>query len=92
MKKVHYHRNFLNNEEHGGTAFVEASIEEAHDTSKGHFEAMLSIADCSRVVSLDFCVYSAEQADQARAKIARLRRAVVAFEKVLLAQLDGVKE
>lgn len=91
-KRVHYVRTFLNNEEHGGTAFVEASIEEAHNTSKGYFEAALNIADCNRVVSLDFCAYSPKQAYQAREKIARLRRTIVAFEKVLLVQLDGVSD
>lgn len=86
-----YTRLFLNSEDHGGTAFIEAIIPnvETHGDSK-HVDAELKIADCSRVVSLDFSVWGKDQVDDARQKIARIRRAVVAFEKVLCAQLDEI--
>lgn len=93
-KRTHYSRLFLNQEEHGGIALVESTIEEigqGRDGSK-HFEASLTIGDCNRTVTLDFSVYSSERADEHRQKITRLRRAIVAFEKVLIAQLDEVSK
>lgn len=85
-----YQRSFLNTEEHGGTAFVEAIVPYASAYgSKGEksVDASLKIADCNRHIEIDFSVYTKEQGDNARQKIARLRRAVVAFEAALLVQL-----
>jgi hypothetical protein len=88
-------RQFLNTEEDGGAAYIKASVNEAETTGSGkgkYFDAEFCIADCGRVVTLDFSVYGSDGGGtaNARQKIAKLRRAVVAFEKALLDQLDEV--
>lgn len=82
-------RTFLNNEEHGGTAFIEAAVpfaEEHGSQGDKHFDAHLKIGDCNRVIELDFSVWGKDQVDEYRQKISRLRRTIVAFEKAFLTQ------
>lgn len=89
-ERIHHSRTFLNGEEEGGMAAVETFINAPAPDNDGYFDAEIAVSDCNRTTTLDFSVYSKEQADTALLKIARLRRAVVAFEKVLVEQLRGV--
>lgn len=91
--KLLYIRKFLNTEEEGGAAYVEATVGELEASSKGdlHMSAQLSISDCNRVITLDFDVWGKERVPELRAKIGRLRQAVVAFEKVLLEQYKNIE-
>lgn len=85
--KAFYKRQFLNLEEHGGTAFFEASVSELKNG--GYIDARFKVADCSRIVDLDFDVYTDDGHENVRAKLRRFTSAVRAFEKALLERLDG---
>lgn len=85
-ERNYYKRQFLNSEENGGTAFVEARVSEPEHRT---FDAELKIADCSRIVSIDCDVYSDESAENVRLKVRRLAQAAAAFEKAVLAALDA---
>lgn len=87
-KRSFFRREFLNNEEDGGIAFIRGYINEPNN--EGDFDAGLSIADCNRIVELDFQTYG-ESRDNVRQKALRLRRVVNAYVAVLLAQLDEKK-
>lgn len=88
-----YTRLFLNTEENGGIAFLEATIPELEvHGDQMHTDATLKISDCNRMIELDFSAWSVEQASNAREKITRLRRHIVAFEKVLISQLDEIEK
>lgn len=91
MANVFQRRQFLNTEERGGTALVDAYVGEANDgySGKPHFSAEFAVADCNRKACLDFYICDAESADNARTKVARLRRAIIAFETALLGQLKA---
>lgn len=84
MSKVFYQRKFLNTEEQGGTAFVEGTIETGSDSINADFK----VGDCNRVVEFQFGVYGDEDSTNVRQKVRAFRRAVVAFEATMLAQLD----
>jgi hypothetical protein len=93
-KQAYYRRQFLNNEEHGGIAFVEASISNpsTSEHNPGHFDATFRVADCSRMVDLDFGCWDKDDVPRLRQKIALLRRTIVAFEAVLLTQLNEMEK
>jgi len=54
-KQIHYSRKFLNKGK--GTAFIETDIKASYfgSSSTGYIEANVSISDCSRKITLDFC-------------------------------------
>lgn len=84
--QVFHRRQFLNAESEGGTAFVEADVQASDD----YVEATFKVADCNRIVELIFYGNNGNpnSTSNARQKIVKLRRAVVAFEKSLIAELD----
>jgi len=48
-------RRWLNNDESGGTAFISADVEEvAANYKHAYASGTISIADCSRIVNLEF--------------------------------------
>lgn len=70
----HYRRDWLNKKK--GTAFVESHTSDHFPTNKkisGHVSASLTIADCSRTISLDFDCFDKEDVDERLHKIAVLR-------------------
>lgn len=88
-ERVFYERQFLNSEEHGGTAFVEATIRAGrHSDSSGWIDANFSVADCSRVVDLDFDVYG-DSDENVRQKLNRLEQSVRQFKAAMLAALEN---
>lgn len=94
-KHLFYARKFLNNEDHGGNAFIEAYVNEIETTTRSStqsVDASFTIADCNRIVSLDFSAYGLEDVNALREKVSRLRRVIVAFEKVLLDQYAEIKK
>jgi len=88
--RTFYKRQFLNSEEVGGIAFIEASIDDNYEgsTTTTHFDAEFSVADCSRIATLSFGVWSKEDAVHVRTKIMKFRRAVLQFEAALLVKLN----
>ena len=82
----HYVRQFLNTEEQGGTAFIEVTVGEVDTTHSGEkfVDADITIADCSRKVTLDFSVYDKEALENNLTKLRRLRLAIQRFERSLL--------
>jgi hypothetical protein len=60
--RKYYSRKWLNSAAKGGTAFVNAEIEENLDKSDSVY-ASLEIADCSRIINLDFCIGYGEQTE-----------------------------
>jgi hypothetical protein len=93
--RAFYRRQFLNTEEHGGTAWVEARVGEAsaaHNDKYDTVDASLSFADCNRIINLDFDVYTNDKEANARQKIAKLRRVVNAFCDALISQLDNRRD
>jgi len=83
-ERAFYRRQFLNSEEHGGGAFVEASISEVRER---HLDATFTIADCSRVIDLDFGCYNTG-AENALLKVRRLLSVLKGFERALQEQLE----
>lgn len=83
-------RQFLNTEGEGGAAYIKAHVNEmqTYPDGGGNVDAEFVIADCNRIVSLDFGAYGKDATSNIRQKITKFRRAVVAFEAALLAQLD----
>lgn len=87
--RAFYRRQFLNNEEQGGTAFVEGSVDFVRGKPEHKsLDAGLKIADCDRVVTLQFGIWSEEDATNIRQKINKFRRTVDAFATALIAQID----
>jgi hypothetical protein len=74
-----YRRRFLNRPGHhaGAYAIAEVRVYAGRKNRKGHVSACLAIADCSRVVELDFYVGDESSATNALHK-ARLLREIVA--------------
>ncbi|MFN8169298.1 MAG: hypothetical protein U0S36_10995 [Candidatus Nanopelagicales bacterium] len=81
-RRLHYRRTFLNRPGHHAGAHVIAEIEETVSETDRYVDASLTIADCSRQVTLDF---SLERSDpvavrrNALHKARVLRDTVVAF-------------
>lgn len=90
--RAHFQRQFLNTEEYGGSAHIEARVGEVEVGRDGdkHVDAQFSVADCNRIVDLDFSIYGAEAAENARVKLRRLVRSVNAFAKAMTAALDEI--
>lgn len=93
MSAVYKRRQFLNTETNGGNAFVSCYVNAADGNN---VSAEITLSDCNRQITLDFCVYGnrdgadAEQLANVRQKIAKLRKAIVSFETALLGELDCV--
>lgn len=86
--RAYYKRQFLNTEENGGSAHVEASVYEAESgSSHSNLSASFNISDCNRIIELDFSVYDADSAENVRVKMRRLRLALGQFEKALEEQI-----
>ena len=84
------YRKFLNNSEHGGTAFVAFR---AGVGRRGYIDAEFIIKDCNNEAALEFYVPKAVRAgkpkiENARAKIALLKEAVDEFEKAFEEAVD----
>ncbi len=89
MPNIFYRRQFLNIEEYGGSAMVEATVGEVSDG--GNFDATFKVGDCTRLVDLDFSAYSDETAENVVIKLVRFRKAVLAFEAAVLVALKERK-
>lgn len=87
MKRAYYKRTFLNSDESGGIALIEATVDEV-SKEYGSFEAVLKIGDCSRVVDLQFGVWSVADAENSRLKLRRLESTIRAFTAAVNAQID----
>jgi hypothetical protein len=83
---IMYRREFLNSDDHGGTAFLEASVSKS---DKSYVSAHFKIADCNRIVDLDFDVWNASDARERLQKLKRMRTAFTAFEKALKAEINS---
>jgi hypothetical protein len=82
--RKYYSRKWLNSAAKGGTAFVNAEIEENLDKSDSVY-ASLEIADCSRIINLDFCIGYGEQTEaNAMKKLDLLMMEVIKFRTKLL--------
>jgi len=84
-------RTWLNPADAGGTAYISAKIDDdvsiyRHTVA---FDAELKVADCDRVVTLDFDT-SKESTDEIRTKINRLYREVRRFRDLVVAACDEV--
>lgn len=94
MKSCLYRRLFLNKD--NGTAFIEASVETYSNsrTQRDGISADLKLADCNRIVRLDFDLDSNATA-KSRAlvvqKAMRLRNTVLEFTDQLLALYKETK-
>lgn len=78
-----YRRRFLNRRGHHGGAFVLADVHPERYVSQGQafhdVSAFITIADCSRVVTFDFDVHTAEDVRNALHKARLLRQVVDEF-------------
>jgi hypothetical protein len=82
MPEPYYFRDFLNDPGHHAGAYVLASVDvdDATDAPLGpSLDARLTVADCGRVVTLDFDCYDADGVDNALHKARLLRRVVDEF-------------
>jgi hypothetical protein len=82
-----YRRCFLNRRGHHDGAFILADVHPESYVSDGHPAldvcAHVTIADCSRVVSLDFDVHTMAEANNALHKARILRRVINEFVDAL---------
>ena len=93
-KRAFYVRQFLNTEEDGGTAFIEFEVREVeHYDKASSVDVTFKVADCNRIVNLDFGVYvsDGDDVEHKRVKLRRLVRAVNGFAKALNAALDEIE-
>ncbi|MEZ0579349.1 hypothetical protein [Nocardioides sp. MH1] len=76
-----YRRRFLNRPGHhaGAYAIAEVKVYAGRGQREGYVSASLAIADCSRVVDLDFYAGDESSAANALFKARRLREIVVDF-------------
>ena len=88
MSRAYYKRQFLNTEENGGMASVEADVGECSTGSYVTVDASLKISDCNRVVELDCNLYDLDSVENVLLKIRRLRSTIQQFEKALEAEAD----
>lgn len=82
-----YRRYFLNRRGHHGGAFILADVHSENYVSDGHplqdVCAFVTIADCSRVVSLDFDVHTMADVQNALHKARVLRQVINDFVDAL---------
>lgn len=98
-ERAFYQREFLNNSDEG-LAAVEAKVEATDVYDRGgspksaSIDASFKISDCNRVVELSFYINSGESSDEMNAlvKISRLRLALAAFERALVAEIAKMKK
>ena len=90
MSNAYYKRQFLNTEEYGGTAFVEAMVGEL--SPRSGIDASLTIADCNRQINLDFSVYRVEDISNQLGKLRRLKSAIAGLEGVLREQIAALEK
>jgi hypothetical protein len=88
-----YRRRFLNRRGFHAGAYVLANIDvetyRYQDQAPRHtIDGDLTIADCGRIATLDFCVGSEEAARNALHKARLLRDAVIDFTAALEAAVD----
>jgi hypothetical protein len=85
-RRLFYRRTFLNRRGHHAGAHVIAEIRESYERGARVVDADLTIADCQRVVCLDFYVDGNDGAAARRNAVHKarvLRDVVVAFTAVL---------
>ncbi|GMA25730.1 hypothetical protein GCM10025864_34890 [Luteimicrobium album] len=82
MPEPYYFRDFLNAPGHHAGAYVLASVGVDDDLafrSGPHLDASLTVADCGRVVTLDFDCYDADSLENALHKARLLRKTLDEF-------------
>ncbi len=72
------------------TAFISGYVEEASEG--GYVTATLKIADCDRVVTLDFDSSGDTDRGAVRHKLRRFRQHMAAFTKAVEAEMDAAEE
>ena len=87
MDATHYRRVFLNSQDDGGTAFIEAAVQAVDDDA---FLAELKIADCNRIVTLDFFT-SDDNITAIRHKARLLLTTVKNFVRAVEANCDEIE-
>lgn len=90
MERAFYRRTFLNPEERGGIALIEAAVHEV-DSSGPSVDADITIGDCNRHISLDFTLYDKDGCERVRQKAKRLRSTVNGFVTAVLAACDEIE-
>lgn len=103
VKYRYYTREFLNSKHHGSSAHMILAVEDTTDKEETKWSDIeFTIADCSRIVSLEFDISSKEARQNSLYKLVRLKTAVDRFsaalrEEMVLADLrekasDAAKE
>ncbi len=90
-RRAYYRRSFLNRPGHHAGAYVIAEVTVGGDEDRRRVDAELTIADCSRVTTLEFYVdsrSSAAERSNAVHKARVLREVVTAFTAQLEAALS----
>lgn len=91
---IYYYRDFLNPVGHGN-AFIEAEVagrDEYLAHHAGHARAELTIADCNRIITLDFSTWGDDGTAKMREKIIKFRGVVIDFAQHALDEYDRVDE
>ena len=91
MQMKHYRRDWLNKKK--GTAFIESTSATYFPKKKnvpGHVSASLTIADCSRLINLDFDAFDKEDVDERVAKLDMIRTHLDALRDALLEARPGL--
>jgi hypothetical protein len=86
VKIKHHSRKFLNKSR--GLAAIETHID---SQSWGGVDGTITIGDCSRQISLDFCVYEVKDLDDKLAKLNLLIDEVSKFRDVYVEHYDSIK-
>lgn len=88
-------RQFLNDEQEGGSAHLEfkvGEVETNRDKDDGWISTTFTLSDCTRAIDLDFSCNGKTDIDRIRTKYAKLRRAVLAFGVALNDELNRLEE
>ena len=83
---VYYHREFLNPEDYGGSALIEALVNKVRGDDLHSLDAEIKLGDCHRIVTLDFGIYAEGDRERVLEKVATLRHVLVEFEEALRAE------
>lgn len=89
MNHAYYKRQFLNTEDHGGMACIEAKV---YACEGKNVEATISISDCNRTVDLDFGAWGTDSIPNNLGKIRKLINTLKAFETALRAEYNGITD
>ena len=85
-------RAFLNPRSTNETSYIQAVVESSYDGEHAWGSNVLTIADCHKVINLEFCLGNARTRRAALFKINLLLRILTAFRNSLLKEIALIEK